>query len=175
MHPRAEYPTGPSIADICTSVGWHLAEVTTLTEANEQSRTTRYGNMYLGVARVNATQQFRTLWSNQVMSFYLWRPLYPTTNVQQACAFQTPQLDWQDVACNTTLSSVGCETEVWPMSGSVTFNYDVAAASLTQIRYIMPGMALFNTTAEASWFYDGFWTSGVPQCTWPHISACPVT
>jgi hypothetical protein len=56
MNARPEYPQFGSISDICTATGSYPAEVTSLQEAAEQSRTTRFGDQYLGVQRVGTTQ-----------------------------------------------------------------------------------------------------------------------
>ena len=157
MAARTVYPEQLSSSTMCTLHSMNITEVTSLTESLEQMRTQRFGEMYLGGSRFPTTTTFRWTTSNANLTYQMWRPLRPmASTTSRNCIKQSAQFDWEDVLCNESVPSIGCEADSWTLAGSVSYDYPPTSWDPTKVRLISAtNHQPSNSTEDANWFEDG--------------------
>ena len=157
MNPRTDYPDAWATSTMCTLHGMNITEVTSLTESLEQMRTQRFGEMYLGGRRISGSVLFKWEASNLTFPYQMWRPLRPmASTTSRDCVKQSAQFDWEDVLCNESVPSIGCEADSWTLAGSVTYDYPPTSWDPTKVRLLkVTQLQPSNSTEDANWFEDG--------------------
>ena len=157
MNPRTDYPDAWATSTMCTLHGMNITEVTSLTESLEQMRTQRFGEMYLGGRRISGSVLFKWAASNLTFPYQMWRPLRPmASTTSRDCVKQSAQFDWEDVLCNESVPSIGCEADSWTLAGSVSYDYPPTSWDPTKVRLISAtNHQPSNSTEDANWFEDG--------------------
>ena len=163
----ASYPFTPARV-LCTAYGLYPAEIGDASEALEQLRSLRYGEMYLGGKRVGATAFYWNT-SGAAFSYTFWLPLRPTSVVTNDCVEQSAFVDWLDIPCSTYLRLIGCEGDSWSRADFVmrffpptsTQLYDAKRVRLLPNSTAFSNYTLMNATIETDWVNDGFLILGL--------------
>jgi hypothetical protein len=82
-------------------------EISSLEESDEQQRTQRFGNIWVGTVRNGTYVNFMYPTNNTLAADLLWYPFETTTD---NCAYQTTTINWRTHLCTNFIPSV---VQVW--------------------------------------------------------------